>query len=136
MSFGDPLHDPLTGEYRLDRRLEQNAHPVTAVTVDEATGIIILERYNADPEPVSPGSPLNSRREMLHRCEALLAAVERKLERAADPSFVRLEYKLPVSELGIGLTYDELRVQVYMAVLKSRDIERRLVEKANRKYGL
>lgn len=65
---GFTIYDPLTGEYREDRRFEQNAHPVTGIGVDPESGIIVLERHNALPLPVSPGSPVSPRRELLKRC--------------------------------------------------------------------
>lgn len=61
--------------------------------------------------------------------------MQRKIDKGRDPAFARLEHKLPLSGFGIGITYEELRVQACMAVLRSREIEKRIVARADRKYG-
>jgi len=100
-------------------------HPVTKVRCDEH-GIIILERYQADPLPVNPTSPKVSRDVALLRADGVMDEARKSI----NPDVVR---KMPISESGIGLTYQELFEQTYYAAKESKEIEKAQKQKAKEK---
>lgn len=91
-----------------------SAHPVTRVYCDKH-GIVCYERHHDTPIRLDQVSPKRSRLEALRRCDALL-----------DENKDELMRRMPISSTGIGLTYNDLKVQTYNACLKSREVESKI----------
>lgn len=122
-------HDSEIGLYKAgisDQRslLEVQAHPVTRVYCDEL-GIVCFERHQAEPLKMAVGDPKRSRVAALRRVEALLDTF-----RGNETDFRRM---MPISDTGVGLTYDALREQVVQACQQSREIQARRDEQFQQK---
>lgn len=117
------------------RILDANLHPVTRVYCN-GDGIIMLERHNADPVPVSPGTPKSSRTEALRIGYATMRAVRRQMEQASTDLDKMVAFRRPISQSGIGLTYEEYEKQLVAAAKQSREAEARLADEAARRHGL
>ena len=110
--------------------LEVMAHPVTKVYCDEL-GIIRLERLDTNPIILGMGSPKRSRKVALQRCDAVLEQFKGQ-ENHPQRNFT-------ISDLGRGLTFNQLRQQTVDACLESRKIEaerKERFEAKRRKYGV
>jgi hypothetical protein len=95
--------------------LKIQAHPVTEVYCT-ALGHIALKRYDAEPLTLNPTSCSESRKAILRRVQSLLESLIHE-----DRS--RPEYKMPISDSGLGLTLKELEKQTIEACTKSKQIE-------------
>ncbi len=118
-----------------DKILEANFHPVTRVYCG-GDGIIMYERHNADPLPVSPGTPRLSRVEALRVGDATLRAVKHRMEGMSTDLEKTVAWRGPISQTGIGLSYEEYQRQLVEAVRKSREVEARLADEARRRHRL
>jgi len=110
--------------------LEVAAHPVTRVYCDEL-GIIRFERQDADPIVLAPGDPKRSRVAALRRVEAILEPFHGDEN---DPM-----RKFPISDTGVGISYDGIREETIRACEKSKRIEKERKQKFEdkmRKYKL
>lgn len=96
-----------------DSPLTAAAHPVTRVYCDDE-GIVCYERANADPIRLNQVSPKRSRKTAGERLLGLLDMI---------PDEHAIERDFPISRTGMGLTYNQLKMQTVEAVLKSREIE-------------
>lgn len=108
-------------EYAQRNLLEIMAHPITRVFVDEF-GVVCYERHDADPIKLNAIDPHRSRQEALHRLVAALDTGPPENDPRRD---------MPISEsLGIGLTYNQLKMQTAEAVKKSREVQAEHEERA------
>lgn len=93
-------------------------HPVTRVYCD-AEGIVCYERDGASPIRLNQVSPRRSRVEALRRCVALLESI---------PDEYSPERDFPISTTGIGISYNQLKMQTYQSCMKSREVETQRAE--------
>lgn len=89
------------------------AHPVTRVYCNES-GIVCYERMGAEPLLLNSISPKRSRVEALRRCVGLLDSI---------PDENSIERNMTISLTGVGLTYNQLKMQTFQACGQSKQIE-------------
>lgn len=118
----------MTEEFQLtpvdgDRNpIEVAAHPVIKVFCDQE-GIVCYARHQEAPIRLDQVSPKRSRVAALERCAGLL-----KNYPEGTP-----ERDMPISITGLGLTYEQLKIETYEACLRSREIEAERTEAAEAK---
>lgn len=119
--------------------LEHQAHPVMRVYCD-TEGIICYERDGADPVRLNQVSPESSRRSAVQRCRALLdMQATKKITSAHDIDLNAIEFMMPISPTGLGLTFRQLAQQTLEAMEKSKmvEVERTaMFEAKKKKYKL
>ena len=91
--------------------LAASAHPVMEVYCD-AEGIVCYRRHNAAPLRLNQLSPRRSRDVAKERLFGLLDMVDEK----------DVERDFTISRAGMGLTYNQLKMQTVVACQKSRQL--------------
>ena len=100
------------------------AHPVTRVYCT-GYGIIAFERHMTGPMYLDPASCSTSRKSALQRVNAILEPFH-----GNENDIMR---KMPISDSGFGLTYNDIRNQTLQACKQSKQIEKELAYKAEEK---
>lgn len=105
------------------KSFEHQAHPVLRVYCDKE-GIVCYERDGADPVRLNQVSPAASRRAAVQRCRSLLMMQSSKpVKHSQELDLQALEFMIPISPSGSGLSYRLLAEQTFLAIEQSKKIE-------------